>query len=143
MRLSESLKAPAFAERLVLYESLPGTGLITAATLIAEIGDITRFTHAGEVAAYAGLDPRVFQSADSCRHGRISKNGPHDLRWVLQQAAWTAIRCDTRCRAIYERIRLRAGKKKAATAVARHLIVWVWAMTRRNALYNPRQSAAA
>ena len=40
------------------------------------------------------MTPRVFASGGKERHGHISKTGPRDMRWVLQQAAWVAIRCD-------------------------------------------------
>jgi transposase len=53
------------------------------------------------------------------------------LRWVLQQAAWVAIRCDPEARRIYARIARRAGNKKAATALARKLLSYAWSVCRR------------
>jgi transposase len=119
-----------------ILQSIPGIGDITAWTLIAEIEDFTRFDRVEELVNYVGLDPRVFQSDKSIRHGRVTKTGPRDARWVLQQAAWVAIRSDRRCKRIYDRIKSRAGRKKAAVAMARKLLVWAYYMIKHNKIYN-------
>ena len=115
-----------------LFKSIPGVGDIVAATIIAETGDITRFDNPDQVSCYAGLCPRVSQSGESIHHGHISKMGPPLLRWVLQQAAWVAIRCSEEARRIFNRISRKAGNKKAATAMARKLLVYAWSVARRN-----------
>lgn len=117
--------------RVRLFESVPGVGRLSAATILAETGDITRFRNIDQLSSYAGLAPRVSQSGETVHHGHISKQGPPVLRWVLQQAAWTAIRCDPHARAIYARISRRAGAKKAATALARKLLSYAWSVARR------------
>lgn len=142
-RLRDAMQNPYFKTRYELYDSIPGIALVSAATIIAETGDITRFKYAKEIVAYAGLDPRVSQSAETCIFGSVSKAGPRDLRWILQQAAWTAIRCDPRCKSIYERIKKRRGSQKAATAVARHLLIWLWRMSITGEMYNPEHGRAA
>lgn len=120
------------ARRVFLISTVPGIGFITAATIVAETGDITRFDNIDQVSAYAGLAPRVHQSGETVHHGRITKQGPPILRKVLQQAAWTAIRCDEDARRVYARIAKRAGKKKAATALARKLLSYTWSVSRRD-----------
>jgi transposase len=119
------------APTLALVQSVPGIGFITALTIISECGDITRFDSIDELSAYAGLCPRVSQSGQSAHHGHVSKQGPPQLRWVLQQAAWVAIRCDPNARRIYARIAKRAGPKKAATALARKLLSYAWSVCRQ------------
>lgn len=116
---------------LALIQSVPGVGFITAVTILCECGDITRFDSIDELSSYAGLCPRVTQSGESAHHGHISKQGPPQLRWVLQQAAWVAIRTDPQARRIYARIAKRAGHKKAATALARKLLSYAWSVCRR------------
>jgi len=115
-----------------LIETVPGIGRITAVTVISETGDITRFNNIDQLSAYAGLAPTVSQSGQSVHHGHISKQGPPTLRWVLQQAAWVAIRTSPRARSIYARISKRAGSKKAATALARKLLSYCWSVCRKN-----------
>ena len=71
---------------------LPGVGRLTALTLVAEIGDISRFPTARKLCAWAGLTPQVRNSDRKVRHGHITKQGSPWVRWVLQEAAQTAKR---------------------------------------------------
>jgi transposase len=72
--LAEQVLASAEMRRLL---TLPGVNFVTAAALIAAIGDIRRFPTARQLVSYLGLDPRVRQSGtEPARHGRISKQGP-------------------------------------------------------------------
>lgn len=123
---------PWILHRVELIESVPGVGFVTAITIVAETGDITRFDNIDQLSSYAGLAPRVSQSGETVHHGHISKQGPPVLRWVLQQAAWTAIRTDPNVRRIFARISKRAGAKKAATAIARKLLSYAWSVCRRD-----------
>lgn len=125
-------KFPQLEKLRSLFKSIPGIGDIVAATIIAETGDITRFDNPDQLSSYAGLCPRVSQSGESIHHGHISKMGPPLLRWVLQQAAWVAIRSSLEAKRIFNRISRRAGNKKAATAMARKLLVYAWSVARRN-----------
>ncbi len=122
---------PELAPTLALIQSVPGVGFISAVTILCECGDIRRFDSIDELSSYAGLCPRVTQSGETAHHGHISKQGPPILRWVLQQAAWVAIRCDPNARRIYARIAKRAGNKKAATALARKLLSYAWSVCRQ------------
>jgi transposase len=119
------------APTLALIQSVPGIGFVTAVTILCECGDITRFDSIDQLSSYAGLCPRVTQSGETTHHGHISKQGPPVLRWVLQQAAWVAIRHDPNARRIYARISKSAGSKKAATAMARKLLSYAWSVCRK------------
>ena len=68
-------------------QALPGIGPITAMTLVAEIGDISRFPTARKLCAWAGLTPQVRNSDRTVRHGHITKMGSPWVRFVLQEAA--------------------------------------------------------
>ena len=75
-----------------LLRSIPGVGLQTAITLIAEVGDIHRFSDAKKLTAFVGLDSRVHQSGSSIKgRGFISKKGSKLLRMRLFNAATVAI----------------------------------------------------
>jgi transposase len=88
--LAEHALASTEMQRLM---TLPGVSFVTAAALIAAIGDITRFPTARHLVAYLGLNPRVRQSgSEPARHGRISKQGPGEARHLLVEAAWHAAR---------------------------------------------------
>jgi transposase len=107
--------------------SIPGVGVGVAVTLMAAIGDISRFSSPRQLVAYLGLDPKVRQSGDEpARHGRISKRGNAQARSVLAEAAWVAVRQPGPLHAFAERIRARKGSQVAAVAVARKLACLAW-----------------
>ena len=133
--LERLLGQPPFADVATILDSFPGAGPITCATVLAEVGDFGRFMYRKAISRYAGLDPRTFDSAAKQRTGHISKRGPSDLRWVLQQAAWSAIRTDPDIKHIWLRISRRAGKKAAAVGVARRLLQWMWKAVRTGQAY--------
>jgi transposase len=123
---------PWLQQRAQLLESIPGIGRLVAITILVETGELTRFDTTDQLGAYAGLTPRVSQSADTVHHGHISKMGPPILRWVLQQAAWVAVRVDAQARRLWLRISRKAGEKRAIVAVARKLLIYAWSVCRRN-----------
>jgi transposase len=135
------VEQPIFRHVVELIDTMPGVGLITAATVMAEIGDFARFKYRKSIAKYAGFNPLTFDSADKQRVGRMSKAGPRDVRWVMQQASWTAIRQDPAIRRLWQRIAKRAGSKAAAVAVARHMLMWLWNMVRRDQPFRPAKAA--
>lgn len=70
--------------------SIPGVGHITGMTILAEIGDITRFSDASNLISYAGMNPAVYQSGIyDAAHLPISKHGSRYLRKALYQAIFT------------------------------------------------------
>jgi transposase len=107
--------------------SVPGVNVQTAATFMASVGDIRRFSTPGKLVSYLGLDPRVRQSGNSpARHGRISKAGASEARHMLGEAAWKVSMTPGPMRAFFERVRARRGPQIAATATARKLVVLFW-----------------
>jgi transposase len=100
---------------------LPGIGRLTAMTLVAEIGDITRFPTARKLCAWAGLTPAVRNSDRKVRHGHITKQGSPWVRWILQEAAQTAKRSPTFA-TTYAQLAHRRGKQIATVAIARRLL---------------------
>ena len=82
---------PSLQAQQALLISIPGIGKLTAARLLAEIGDITAFEDAPQLAAYAGLNPKNSQSGSSVhKKTRISKEGRAFLRYILYMPAIVA-----------------------------------------------------
>ncbi|RDJ97197.1 IS110 family transposase [Cupriavidus lacunae] len=69
--------------------ALRGVSLITAVTVVAELGDLRRFTDAPQLMAYLGLVPSEHSSGKRERRGGITKAGNSHVRRVLVEAAWT------------------------------------------------------
>ena len=111
--------------RVKALTQLPGAGPFTALVLLAEIGDISRFSSARKLASWAGLTPTVRGSDRTVHHGHISKQGPVWARRVTCEAAQTAKRHPDFAPG-YEALARRRGRKIATTAVARKLLTRVY-----------------
>jgi transposase len=111
--------------RVKVLTQLPGVGPFTALVILAEVGDISRFGSARQLASWAGLTPTVRGSDRVAHYGHISKEGSVWLRWVLCEAAQTAKR-SPEFAAAFQRIAKRRGKKIATTAIARKLATRAW-----------------
>jgi transposase len=107
--------------RVDALQTLPGIGRLTAMTLLAEIGDISRFATARKLCAWAGLIPAVRNSDRKVRHGHITKQGSVWVRWILQEAAQRAKTQPPFART-YAQIAHRRGRQIATVAIARKLL---------------------
>lgn len=119
-----------------LHENLEGVGPQTALTLVHELGDVSRFTSTRAVACYAGLVPRVANSADKAHHGKITKRGNRELRWILSE--W-AVRLMTRNELVKRwaaPLQRRMHKNKVRIALARRLLVGVYFMLRHGVAFS-------
>jgi len=105
---------------------LPGIGYIIAMTILAAIGEIGRFPSAQKLVGYAGLGARVYASGETTKTGGITKQGRAELRYAMIEAAWNAIDSSSFWKQKYEQLACRMNHQKAATAIARKLLVVVW-----------------
>jgi transposase len=120
-RLGDALvPCRAALDRLI---TMPGVSEIVARVIVAEIGfDMTRFPTAGHLISWAGLCPRLDESAGERRSTRTRPSNP-SLKTTLVQAAWAAARKkDGYLRAQFLRLKSRRGPKKAILAVAASML---------------------
>jgi transposase len=137
-------------------QSLRGVAKLTAVTIVAELGQVSRFPKARQLMSYAGLVPREYSSGGKVWHGAITKSGNGHLRRVVVEAAWSyryppnlyrnlkkrqeglspevkVIAWKAQHR-LHQRYRLlsRRGKEpcKVAAAVARELLGFIWAIAK-------------
>jgi len=103
-----------------------GIGLLTAMTLLAAIGDISRFEHPNQLVGYAGLGARVHASGETHATGGITKQGRRELRAAMVEAAWVAVEHNAFWQAKFARLAQRLGAAKAIVAIARQMLVSVW-----------------
>ncbi len=106
--------------RIARLDAIPGIGFTIAATVLAEVGDPTRFGSPDALCSWAGLTPTERSSDEHVRRGHISKQGSRWLRWVMVESA-TRVR-DERLLRFYDRIAARRGNKIARVALARRLL---------------------
>jgi transposase len=130
---------PPLRQQRDLLTSIPGIGETTAAVLLGELLDVTRFQRARQVAAFSGVVPRLRQSGTSVPlRGRLSRLGPGRLRKALYFPALAALRCNPTVRTFAARLRAK-GKPKMViiAAVMRKLIHVVFGVLRSQRLYDP------
>jgi transposase len=172
-RLTAAVEAQAssgpFAELIGALTSLRGVGVVTAVTLVAELGDPGRFDSPRQLMAFAGLVPSEHSSGGREFRGRITKTGNAHVRHVAVEAAWHCRRKPHVSRELARRqrgqspaviaiagtgqARLHARyvhlvvkgkpKPKAAVAVARELLGFVWAIARQVAAERATATAIA
>lgn len=120
--------------------TIPGIGMILAATILSEIGDISRFSSAAKLAAFAGIDPTVKQSGEfTASHNHMSKRGSPYLRRAIWQASTSAVMNDPSLKAFFEKKRAE-GKPymNAIGHVTRKLTNILFAVLRDNKPYYSR-----
>jgi transposase len=131
---------PDWAEKVEILQSVPGVGIVTVATLLAELPVLGQASHK-EVAALAGVAP---MNRDSGRRQgkRHITGGRPSVRQVLYMATIAAIRCNPVIRAFYRRL-LAAGKEKKVALVAcmRKLLTILNALLRKRQRWNPASAA--
>ncbi len=136
------------------YQALRGVSLIVATTVVAEIGDMSRFKNPKELMAYLGLVPSEHSSGNTVRRGSITRTGNGHVRRVLIEAAWAyrmqarktlpllkrqeglsksicdiSWKAQTRLCTRYRHLYAKGKSKQAAiTAIARELSAFIWAI---------------
>ena len=121
--------------------TIPGIGMIAAATILAEIGDINRFKSSSALVAFAGIDPTVRQSGEfSSTHNHMSKRGSPYLRHAIFLAATTCSFHNSPLNAYYKKKRDQGKHHLTATgAVARKLTSVIYAVLRDSKPYEPKR----
>jgi transposase len=106
--------------------SIKGIGMLSATVLLTAIGKISDFADENKLAAYLGLVPRIDNSNESERSGRITKQGNKLARTALVQCGLVAKRYSPYLNHFYDRIKQRRGGGKAKIALARKLVKIVY-----------------
>ena len=121
--------------------TIPGIGMIAAATILAEIGDINRFKSSSALVAFAGIDPTVRQSGEfSSTHNHMSKRGSPYLRHAIFLAATTCSFHNSPLNTYYKKKRDQGKHHLTATgAVARKLTTIIYAVLRDSKPYEPKK----
>ena len=116
-----------FAETVARLDEIPGVGIVAARVIIAEVGlDMSRFPTPGHLCSWAGFTPIVAESAGKKKGRGATGHGNRYLAAVIGEAAVSDGRTATFLGERYRRIARRRGKKRAAVAVGRSILVIVW-----------------
>jgi transposase len=124
-----------WAESMLYLMQLPGFGVITGMTVLAAIGDISRFEDFKKLSSYSGLTPGVEQSGVKKRGKRITKEGRKDLRWALVEVAQRAVKSDPVWKCRFHELCRRMHKNQAIVVIAHRLLELVWYVLSRRQPY--------
>jgi transposase len=127
-----------------LLVTIPGIGPQTAARILAEAGDLTRFDSAAQLTSYAGLVPALKHSGKHTpKHAALCKIGNARLRCALYMPTLVAVRVNPWLCAFYERL-VAAGKPKklALTAASRKLLHAVFSVAKHRKAFVPKLPSA-
>jgi len=110
-------------EDLRIAMSIPGIGFTAAVIILAEIGDFKDFDKPEQLAAWAGLAPAVYQSADKLVTGSITKHGSRHIRRILVEVAQVIARTNkSKLKKFFLRVQAKKGHNVAAVALARKVL---------------------
>jgi transposase len=127
----------------VAVQQIPGIGPVLAAVFVAEIGDVSRFNTAPQLACWAGLTPKHHESDTHVHRGRITKQGSRLVRWAAVESV-KRVGPHSRVGALRDRVADRRGANIGAVAAARQQIEYVFYALRDHhvrALHPPRATA--
>jgi transposase len=139
LQLREKAKQDRRVEWLM---TIPGIGEYSAMMLLAEIGEIGRFRDKEGLCSYAGLVPRVRESAGKAARGGITRQGSPWMRWIMVEAAQVATRCSPAAKRYYERLLRKKHKHVARVALARKLLIAVYALLHDGVVFDEAKFAA-
>lgn len=113
-------------------KKITGIGDISATIMLSAIGNVADFEDSDKLAAYFGIVPRVHNSSDMVRHGRITKMGNKIARTALVQSTLIAIRYSPYLKSFYSRLKVKKGSGKAIIATSRKMLAIIYRTLKYN-----------
>ncbi len=121
-QLRELALSEAYKNNYSLLQSIPGIGLMMAITFLVQIGNVERFKRLDDLANYIGLVPRMYGSGEKMQTGKMLKRGRKELKIMLIEASWVAIRKDPALMLKFNELSKRMHKNKAIIRIARKML---------------------
>lgn len=112
----------SYKENIILLQSVPGIGLLTAMIFMTEIEDISRFKNCDNLCSFVGIVPSTRSSGEHDAVGRITPRGHNFLQNAIIESAWVAVRIDPALTKNYGEYRKRMEANKAIIKIARKLL---------------------
>lgn len=127
-----------YEEKVEILKTIPGVGDVSAQSILSEIGgDVSRFAKADNLCSWAGLCPGNHESGGIRKSGKTTKGNSY-LRAMLNECAWSAVKCkESDLSQFYYFKKRTIGKKKAIVATAHSMLRSIWYMLYNNEFYKP------
>jgi len=120
-----------------LLKSVPGISTLTAMILLSELGEVTRFPSLDELSCYVGLIPDTQESGEKENVGGMTQRRHSQLRWLLIEASWVAVRKDPALLMAFQEYCKRMRKTKAIVKIARKVLNRIRYVLKNQAEYVP------
>lgn len=130
-------KKERYRKNYVLLVSVPGIGLVCGMVLLTQLGDLGRFKSLDELCNYVGLVPSMHGSGERMVTGKLARRGRKELKVMLIEAAWVAIRQDPAMMVRFNELRKRMNKNKAIIRIAKNLLGRIRYVIRHQMAYEP------
>jgi transposase len=124
-----------YADKISFLRTVPGIGLIMSMTIITELENIERFGSIDKLYSYVGLVPRTNSSGENEKVGNITSRSNQQLRSMLIESAWIAIRQDPALMMSYGELRQRMEPNKAIIKIAKKLLSRIKHVLKNNVPY--------
>ena len=134
-RLRTLEKQGDYSDKISLLRTVPGIGLIMSMTIITELENIDRFGTLDKLSSYVGLVPRTNSSGENEKVGNITSRSNRQLRSMLIESAWIAIRQDPALMMSYGELRQRMEPNKAIIKIAKKLLSRIKHVLKNNEPY--------
>lgn len=121
-QIKELSKAERYIKKFELINSIPGFGNSAGMFFLVQLGDIKRFKSDDELNYYVGLVPKMHISGDKIQTGKLVKRGRKEMKIMLIEASWIAIRKDPALMIKFDELAKRMHKNKAIIRIARKLL---------------------
>ncbi|MBN1598107.1 MAG: IS110 family transposase [Bacteroidales bacterium] len=115
-------KLPEYSDNYKLLITIPDIGITTAITILVQIGDIKRFKRLDDLCNYIGLVPRMYASGDKVITGKMIRRGRKELKIMMIEASWEAIRKDPALMITFNELTKRMNKYKAIIRIVRKML---------------------
>ena len=118
--------------------TIPGIGVSSAAVILSEFGDFSKFKSPSKLLSFAGMEPGYFQSGTSESTGKMVKHGSSHLRYAMMNCAQTVINNEPTFAAYYAKKRAEGKEHRVAlTHVAKKLLRVIYTLQTKELSYNP------
>jgi transposase len=136
-QVRELSKKERYRKNYVLLVSVPGIGLVCGMVLLAQLGDLGRFKSLDELCSYVGLMPRMHGSGEKMVTGKLSRRGRKEIKIMLVEAAWIAIRKDPAMMVRFNELKKRMNANKAIIRIAKNLLSRIRYVIKHQTAYEP------
>lgn len=136
-QVRELSKGERYGKDYGLLTSIPGIGLLGGMGLLTQLGDMGRFKGLDKLCNYVGLVPRMHGSGEKMVTGKLTRRGRKEIKIMLVEAAWVAVRQDPAMTARFHELRKRMNANKAIIRIAKNLLGRIRYVIKHQTAYEP------